>query len=200
MKRHISSAVVISLVLLLAGCGPASSLFPLFNKNDKEFDERLLGEWRIQGQAVFKPGAESGRMVFQRSGDSAEYEVTLFDFDEKGMNVVCTGRLTRLGSILFIDFGSPDTDKHKFAEVPFPMIESHIFGRIHLEKNSVRIDFLSDEWVKKQGKAGKLPLASVQTRDGLVISASTEELRKFAVEHAEDTDAFSDPYSLSRTK
>ena len=64
----------------------------------------------------------------------------------------------------------------------------------------MRFDFLSDDWFKEQGKAGKLPLATVQTPNGLVISAATEELRKFALEHAEDMEAFSEPYSLSRTK
>jgi hypothetical protein len=200
MKRHLSSVATFALVLLLAGCGPASSLFPLFITGDKEFDERLLGEWRMQAEASFKHGEKSGRMVFRKSADGTEYEVTLFDSDEKGMNLALTARLVRLGNFSFIDFGTADADKRKFREIPFPAIESHSFGRINLEKGSVRFDFLSDDWVKEQGKAGKVALATVQTPNGLVISATTEELRKFALEHAEDTEAFSEPYSLSRTK
>ncbi len=200
MKRYISSVVALALVLLLAGCGPASCLFPLFLNGDKKFDERLLGEWRMQDGASFKHEEKSERMVFRKSADSTGYEVTLFDFDEKGMNLALTAHMVRLGNFSFIDFGTPDTDKRKFREIPFPAIQSHFFGRIHLEKGSVRLDLLRDEWVKEQGKAGKLALATVQTADGLVISASTEELRKFALEHAEDTQVFSDAYSLSRTK
>jgi len=49
-------------------------------------------------------------------------------------------------------------------------------------------------------KAGMLPLPTVQTADGPVISAPTEELRKFALEYAEDTKALSEHYSLSRSK
>jgi len=175
-------------------------LFPLFLKSDKEFDERLLGEWRMQAAAPFKHGEKSGRMVFRKSADSTEYEVTLFDSDEKGTNLALTARMVRLGNFHFIDFGTADADKRKFREIPFPSIESHSFGRIHLEKGSVRFDFLGDDWVKDQRKAGKLALATVQIPNGLVISASTEELRKFALEHAEDKEAFSEPYSLSRTK
>jgi hypothetical protein len=62
------------------------------------------------------------------------------------------------------------------------------------------MDLLSDEWVKQQHKASKPLLDFVQTADGPTISASTEELRKFALEHAEDKEAFSEPYSLSRTR
>jgi hypothetical protein len=200
MKRCFSAAVSVALALLLAGCGPASSFSPLFNKGDQELDERLTGEWRIQGEASFKHGEKSARMVFRKGADGTEYEVTLFNFDEKGLNLVLTAHLVRLDNFSFIDFGTPDTDKRKFREIPFPAIESHFFGRIHLDNASVRIDLLSDNWVKKQGAAGKTPLPAVQTADGLAISASTEELRKFALEHAEDTEAFSDSYSLSRTK
>lgn len=200
MRACLSSVAILALVLLLAGCGPASSLFPLFIGGDKEFDERLLGEWRFQETASFKHGEDSYRMVFRKSADGTEYEVTLFDFDVKGMNVATAARLVRLADFLFIDFGTANADKRKFREIPFPAIESHMFGRIQLAKDSVRIDLLDDDWVKKQNEASKLALAIVQTADGQVISASTEELRKFALEHAEDAKAFSDPYSLSRTK
>ncbi|MCU1315378.1 MAG: hypothetical protein JWN63_700 [Candidatus Acidoferrum typicum] len=200
MRRHFSALVSIAFVFVLVGCGPAGSLFPLFAKSDKEFDERLLGEWRIQSRASFKHKDKSGRMVFRKSAGSTEYEVTLFDFDEKGMNLALTARIVRLGDFTFIDFGTPDANKRKFREIPFPAIESHFFGRIQIEKASVRMDLLSDEWVKQQHKASKPLLDFVQTADGPTISASTEELRKFALEHAEDKEAFSEPYSLSRTR
>jgi len=154
----------------------------------------------MQAEASFKHGEKSQRMAFRKSADSTEYEVTLFDSDNKGMNLALTARMVHLGNFHFIDFGTADADKRKFREIPFPAIESHSFGRIHLEKGNVRIDFLGDDWVKEQGRAGKLELASVRTGNGPVISASTEELRKFALEHAEDKEAFSEPYALSRKK
>jgi hypothetical protein len=200
MKRHVLSVAAIALGLLLAGCGPASSLFPLFVKGDAELDERLLGDWRMQDGASFTHGTKSERIVFRKSADGGEYEVTLFDFDEKGVNLALTAHIVRLGNFTFIDFGTPSLDKRKFREVPFTTIESHFFGRIYLEKCSVRFEFLNDEWLKEQEKAGGLSLPTVQTADGLVISAPTEELRKFALEHAEDRKAFSERYSLSRTK
>jgi hypothetical protein len=200
MKRCFFFLAAIVLVLVLAGCGPANTLFPLFVKGEKEFDDRLLGEWRFQGDGSFKHGERSGRMVFRKSADGTEYQVTLFDFDEKGLNLAIAAHLARLGNFVFIDFGTPDADKRKFKLFPFPVIESHFFGRIHLEKDSVRLDLLSDEWIKERVNNGTLALATVQIADGRAISATTEELRTFALEHAEDTAAFSEHYSLSRTK
>jgi len=200
MPKIVTLVAAAVVAFLLAGCAPENSLFPLFTTRDKNIDERLLGEWRIQSGAKFKPGEESARIVFGRSQEGASYDVTLFDFDKKGMNLASNAHLCSLGSFLFIDFGSPDPDKRKFAEILFPAIETHIFGRIHLEKEAVRIDFLDDEWVAKQGSAGKLSLAFARTPDGPVISAATEDLRKFALEHAADDESFSQTYSLSRTK
>jgi hypothetical protein len=200
MKRYYFSVATMALVLFLAGCGPATSLFPLFAKGETEFDERLLGDWRMQEGASFTHGDKSERMVFRKSRDGKKYELTLFDFNNKGVNLAMTANIVRLGTFFFIDFGTPDIDKLKFKEIPFPTIESHLFGRIYVEKDSVRLELLNDEWVREQGKAGTLSLPTVETADELVISASTEELRKFALEHAEDTKAFSEHYSLSRTK
>ena len=64
----------------------------------------------------------------------------------------------------------------------------------------MHIDFLNDKWVSDQTKAGKLTLASVTTSDGIALSANTEDLRKFALEHAEDQDAFSEVFAFQRKK
>jgi hypothetical protein len=200
MRRSFFLVVTIALVLFMAGCGPAGSLFFLFVKSDTEFDTRLLGEWRMQDGASFQHGKKSGRIVFRKGTNVGEYDVTLIDFDEKGMNLAMTANVGRLGTFSFIDFGTPDSGRRKLKEIPFPTIGCHFFGRIHLEKDGARLDLLSDEWLKEQSKAGTLLLSSVQAEDGLVISAPTEELRKFALEHAEDAKAFSELYSLSRTK
>jgi hypothetical protein len=139
-------------------------------------------------------------MLFRENADDTEYEVTIFDFDEKGMDLALTAHFVLLENSLFIDFGTLDSDKRKFKLLPFPLIETHFFGRIHLEKDSVRFDLLNDEWIIKRIKDGTLSLATVQIADGRAIAATTEELRKFALEQAEDTEAFSEHYSLSRTK
>ena len=64
----------------------------------------------------------------------------------------------------------------------------------------MRIDFLSDQWTKDQAKAGKLPVTSVTGPQGQVVSATTDELRKFALAHAEDTEAFSEAMVFQRKK
>ena len=196
------TANVISLILicvLLAGCEPQVSLFPLFSSTDDVFENQLLGEWNVQSGSEIKPDEKSGLVIFQRGTDTGSYEVTV-DFDENGEKLISACRLVWLGGYLFIDLGSPDLEPRKNATIPYPTIQSHVFGRVHLEKDKMHIDFLNDKWVSDQAKAGKLTLASVTTSNGIALSANTEDLRKFALEHAEDQDAFSEVFAFQRKK
>ncbi len=196
------TANVISLILicvLLAGCEPQVSLFPLFSSTDDVFENQLLGEWNVQSGSEIKPDEKFGLAIFQRGTDTGSYEVTV-DFDENGEKLISACRLVRLEGYLFFDLGSPDLEPRKNATIPYPTIQSHVFGRVHLEKDKMHIDFLNDKWVSDQAKAGKLTLASVTTSNGIALSANTEDLRKFALEHAEDQDAFSEVFAFQRKK
>ena len=55
----------------------------------------------------------------------------------------------------------------------------------------MRLDLLDNDWVDKQIKVGKLGLAHLDTPNGQVIVAPTEESRKFTLEHVNDEKAFS---------
>jgi hypothetical protein len=46
-----------------------------------------------------------------------------------------------------------------------------------------------------QAKAGKLALVTVKTANWVILAASTEELRKFALEHADDKKAFPENFA-----
>ena len=99
--------------------------------------------------------------------------------------------MLRLEAYTFIDFTPPENAEDVgVRDLIYPFIPSHIFGRVRFEKNNVRLDLLDDDWVKKQIQAGTLGLAHVDTPDGQILSAPTEELRKFALEHVNDEKAF----------
>jgi hypothetical protein len=205
--RKMAAAIALGLACaLLAGCAPQDSLFPLFVKSDRVFEEQLLGQWIVQGGSEIKPDEKSGHAIFQKGSDAISYEITIPDFDENGEKLISTGRLVRLGTYLFIDLGSPEMGTEKNPSFPYPAIAGHVIGRVYLEKDKMRIDFLSDQWVSDQAKAGKLTLSSIRIGvetvfsipDRIVLSAATEDLRKFALQHAEDKEAFSDTFAFQR--
>jgi hypothetical protein len=73
-------------------------------------------------------------------------------------------------------------------------------GRLWLEKNSLEIHLLKDDWVKDQIRAGSMPLSHLGENGDLILTASTDELRKFMQEHAEDKEALSENFKLVREK
>jgi hypothetical protein len=191
---------ILVLVFFLTGCAPQDSLFPLFNNNDTAFEKQLLGQWKIKAKddAHQDPSVNLTLVVFSPGEYENSYDVKIPKANDAGGTMRSTARLVRLGAYLFIDLEMPDTDK--FQDIPYPAIESHCFGRLVLSGDTVRIDFLNDDWVAKQVEAGKLGLSYVKSPDGTLLSADTPELRKFALEHAEDHDAFSESYFLTRNK
>jgi hypothetical protein len=195
MKRLFSLCSIVAMVFLLLGCGPEESLFPLFTRTDTLLDQKLLGEWRIWNGKEVKAAEKPAHIVFSPSASGDRYEVRLTELNAEGATMVSEAHLVKLGDCLFIDFGTPNMDN--WRQVPYPAAESHVFGRLFLEKDQARIDLLSDDWVKKQIDAGKLPLRFLPL-SGDTLSANTEELRKFAMEHAADQEVFSETFNLVR--
>ncbi|MFI5096896.1 MAG: hypothetical protein ACHQT6_02880 [Candidatus Acidiferrales bacterium] len=197
-----TSSLVATLLLLsvLAGCAPQDSLFPLFTQQDKLFDKQLLGEWRIRNQtdAGQNPSEKPAFVIFSPGEFENSYDVKIPKFNDAGGTMHATAHLARLGAYLFIDLETPNADK--FPDVSYPAIEAHVFGRLALGGDTARIDFLNNDWVTKQANAGKLGLAYVDGPSSTMLSAETAELRKFALEHAEDHEAFSESYILTRNK
>jgi hypothetical protein len=193
MKRFLYLGLTVA--FLLAGCEPQQSLSPLVAKEDTLFDKQLLGEWQIWGGTSSKPEDKPGLIVFRAADAAYTYDVKVSNFDEEGGTLSSVARLVKLGDYVFIDFGTPDTDK--WPQTPYPALSCHVFGRLTLEKDRARMNFLSDDWVRSSVKTAKLPLVFDETSSP-VLSATTADLRQFALAHAEDHEAFSETFTLVR--
>src|SRR5215469_18063702 len=83
----------VSLAALLAACGPASSLNPLFADKDLFFDPTLVGEW-------IEKGPDHGRLRFEQAGPTS-YRAISIDRNGKGDSATETpyeAHLVRLGN------------------------------------------------------------------------------------------------------
>lgn len=137
------------------------------------------------------------------SKDGKSYDFTLGTAGEKG-GFAAKVRLVGIGNYVFVDFEGDfdriNPDDRMDNLMPYPAIATHGVGRIWIDKDLLRIHFLKDDWVKDQMKAGTLTLVHLNVDGDALITATTEELRKFMQAHAEDTDALSENYELKRTK
>jgi hypothetical protein len=187
---------VLSACLLFWGCGPLASLLPLYSKAALTMDDAFAGRWRMVRTESDKKQESLCCMIIEKQGDA--YEMTFPDFDEH-QTLRSTLHLVKLGDSLFVDFEPADVKYARSTEVGFPKVEAHIFGRIWIEKDSLRFALLADDWLNalvKTGKPSSLPY--VEKDGGLVLTATTEQLQTFAREHAEDKEAFSDIYQFQR--
>lgn len=194
-------AAALILGLCMNGCAPIDSIYPLYNVNDAEFDVRLLGTW----QPISENGSDSDkdqRWIFEQSKDDKFYDARWTSLGAKG-GFVARARLVRLGTGLFIDLeGDDHLDDQANSDftVPFPFITTHFIGRIWIEQDTLRIRFLSDDWIKKQTKANTLSLAHLETSQEQILTVSTEDLRKFMQAHADDYDALAEKFEFQRVK
>jgi hypothetical protein len=71
-----------------------------------------------------------------------------------------------------------------------------VIGRIRVNENRVNIDMLDEKWVTTQLNSKALQLPHVELDLAIVLTATTEELRAFAVAQATNKEAFSVHYDL----
>ena len=200
--KFVSLAVILSLAILLNGCGPVASFFPLYKADDKAFETGLLGTWKLEKPDPNNPDDKNTRWIFAKSEDENFYDFKWGAVGAKG-GYVAKARLVRIGSGLFADFegdtGNKVTDL-KDDVMPFPIISVHMMGRVWLGKDSLEIHFLKDDWVKERIKAGSFPLSHLGENGDLILTGSTDELRKLMQEHGEDEEALSETYRFVREK
>lgn len=201
-RRLACLALVVASALLLNSCGPVASFFPLYKADDKVFESGLVGIWRLAEPDPNNPDEKNERWAFVKSGDEVSYNLKLGTVASNG-GMLAKVRLTRIGSGLFADFEG-DTGNEalesKEAIIAFPVMETHMMGRVWLQKDSLEIRCLGDDWVKRSIKSGRFALSHLGENGDLILTADTDEFRKFMQEHAEDKEALSEDFKLVREK
>jgi hypothetical protein len=101
-------------------------------------------------------------------------------------------RLGRLGPGLFLDLVPADKGNPEIRNDVYnaSMIPGHLLARIWLERDSLRIVFLDQEWLTDAVKDGWIVLAHVQTESWLVLTAPTAELQAAILKFGENEKAF----------
>jgi len=139
------------------------------------------------------------RWIFQKTQDHPSYDCSQVELGKKGA-VWSTVKLVKLGDALFADFAPGPAFPQGPLDISYPRIDAHVIARIWPEKDELKIRFLDVKWAYKQIHENKFSLAHIDVPTELVVTATTEELRKFAGEHADDMEAFSAEYKLVRVK
>ncbi|MBS1840471.1 MAG: hypothetical protein JSS69_03950 [Acidobacteria bacterium] len=198
MQRIVTLLAAMLALLTLSGCGPEESLFGLGQA--APLDQRLMGKWLLlEGGKPSSDGRKS-HVLIRSAADNTSYELDVQNFADDGQTILMSANLVAIDGLLFLDFYPPDPKKSDCKRASFPVVKAHIFARVSIEKDKLNWYFLDDSWVNNQDKEHKLEIASVRSSDGLLLSAESDDLRKFLSKHAEEKEAFSGYYLLTREK
>jgi len=182
MKSPWKAKAIIGLISILLNTGCIPSLSPLYTDADLLEDKRLEGRWKqTNGEDV---------LTFDRIGPK-RYELSMVD---EGVKVHFEARLVRLGKYLFVDLmpsrPEPAGDFHQWH-----FVRTHTFYKADLGPDFLELSGMHEEWLKGLSRQGKLNAAHrvvnhYSFNEAFLFICNTSELRRFVLQHAENTEAF----------
>lgn len=169
--------LVISLMLIMAGCVPTLTLQPLWDKQHAVSEPALEGRWiSAEGDSILKVTSQNNeyRLDFASEDGTSHYE----------------GHLIRLGGQLILDLSldSHASEKLIANQAFVPILAMHFFARIRIEGDKMHLGLLSDEDMEKQIDAGKVKVQWTKTQDAVLLTGSTAELQEAVGKLAGDSE------------
>jgi hypothetical protein len=180
-KALLMTIAMLVVVLLFPGCVPF--LHPLFTAKDIVYDQAFLGTW-VESNGL-------NTWTFEKD-DNQGYTLT---FVERGQPAVFATRLGKLSGKYFIDL-YPDQPDIKNDFYKWHLVRAHSFASMDIVGDTLKVAMLDGKWLTDNLESGKVILKHEKLDSDFVITASTEELQKFVIDHLNDSVAFSNKMDL----
>jgi hypothetical protein len=190
-RSFLTLGAVSVFAMLLCSCEPELSVHRLYTADDVVFDPNLPGSW-----VAAEPNENSGTMqmdIVKAGTDGYEFTFTMQDTPTAQVGKISfDAHLVKLHGRVFIDVVQTALQIDGKPSERQIVVPGHMFGRISVDGENLRMSFLDDDWVTREIKSGDLSLDSEDEGfHPVVLTASTVELQKFVVDHADDDEAFS---------
>jgi hypothetical protein len=184
------------LVFASAGClSVQPSLLPLFTPGESLAMPGIVGTWVEDGD---DPNGDDPLVLTFRPLGNDGYEMTLTEGSRvtRGTFAVRFGRLQddRYWDLTALPL---DHEEGLWTEHRLPL---HSFARLRWEEDRLEVRLVEAGRVKDAIQEGRLevPHLELATDHDLMLTASTAELQRFLVEHAEQDDLLGDPIVFHR--
>jgi hypothetical protein len=170
--RKITILMCAAALFILSGCIPATSVHPFCSEKDAVFDKAIVGTW-------------------VRTYDNKEYKYEITEIENKGYWIKYTegtssvrfnAIMFKVGEKKYMDLRlDPGSDWFGCLNTGFVthLLLVHSLARIEIKVDSIKVSFLRWPWVKEKLEKNEINLAHEDEAGGYVITASTDELRKF---------------------
>jgi hypothetical protein len=174
--------------MVLTGCGPLTSLQPLWDEGHQVVEPALEGTWRSDEDDEFlvvtRAKDQSLRMKYISTDGVARYEA----------------HVLRLGGLLFLDLSPEDCEANApwNGDVYMPFLPLHFFARVEQSDGVLKLSVLDEEAVSGKIQAGSIRISSIETDGTLVLTATTRDLQEFIARHASDRELWGEVSSWHR--
>jgi hypothetical protein len=166
----------------LGGC-PSYSLCPLYTEADAVTEPALEGTW------MSADTQEMGKISFCKSQNGG-YEFSVFDPDTK-IRQRYDAELVRLAGQLFMDIKfTEETLNGVSVDSPIGVLPMHEIMKVRISGDELAFAGLEDDAIQKPNESGGSPLKYQLVNPGwfeqLLITADTEDLRRYVAAHADE--------------
>ncbi len=179
-------------------------LEPICTPSDLIFDQQLIGTWKQAGQET--------TWQFTQQSDHRDKAYRLVITDEKGRSGTFLAHLAQLEETLFLDLYPVVPEMKDNVLSKFYLQPIHTFLRVQLGEETLKLSTLKPTWLRQYltDHPDALPHTTVAPfgapylgEEGdavqrLLLTASTAQLQRFLLDHADTKDAFGDPVTLER--
>jgi hypothetical protein len=176
---------------VLCGCVP--SLHCLFTDRELVFEEKLLGVWAGDNSEE--------TWEFKRYSNEEDKRYKLIYTDSEGQAGEFAAKLGKLNEMMFLDLypEAPDINANDFYK--HHLLGVHTFMKIERIEPTLRMRAMSPDKMKEKLEADPnlIKHEILEERDSqILLTASTEELQRFMIEHANDEGLFDEPSDMRR--
>jgi hypothetical protein len=180
--------LVLTLAALLQGC-IVKSLHPFYLQTDVIYKKELINTWLDQDGHKWS--------ISQVKDEPNAYEMT---FTKDDRSATFLAHLFKLQDNLFLDFRPLASDGSVNDLFEMHLLPSHSVAKVvKLNDEIVEIKWFNEEWLHKLFSQNRIKISHeiiVEENSGkdedktYVLTASTEELRKFLIKYGNDQSAF----------
>ncbi|MDH3253441.1 MAG: hypothetical protein OEM62_00475 [Acidobacteriota bacterium] len=179
------SSLLLAGLALLAGCVP--SLHPLYTAKDLIFEPQLLGTWRGEN--------EDETWAFS-AHDPSSYRLVVTDDDDRESRLVV--HLVNISDERFLDIYPEKLDTGLGDLFKMHYVPAHTFFHVEQIEPTLRLAYLDPDWLETFLAANPTTVNHELVDDLIVLTAPTDALQAFVLQHLDTNGAFSEPSDMHR--
>lgn len=200
MKIKNTLLVVVS-IFLLSSC-VIKSLNPFYTKKSISFDKRFLGEWKDSKKGTWKVVSFEAEITLENPVEKMnkddlklykEYKNSYYIQREyKGEETLYLATPFKIKNQTFLDFYPLDFNEGVDNLLDKHLVYTHSLVKYDVEKNgTISVKWLEESKIDKLFKEKKIKIKHEKTGafdDGILLTASSNELQKFIKKYMDSKD------------